>query len=146
MAHSRRMKDGRNDPMEHTAHAATGGQHAASAPGRQPPAGVHVPEHATGPDAVSHSEHAGGHDTHAGGHDKHAGHSVAMFRDKFWLSVALTVPVVVLSHDIAMWFGYQVPPLPGIALAPAILGTIVFLYGGLVFLRGACLLYTSRCV
>ena len=31
---------------------------------------------------------AGGHDHHAaGGHDKHAGHSVAMFRDRFWLSL-----------------------------------------------------------
>jgi Cu2+-exporting ATPase len=33
--------------------------------------------------------------------------------------------------------GYEVPMLPGIELVPAILGTIVFLYGGLVFLRGA---------
>ena len=30
-------------------------------------------------------------------HDRHAGHSVAMFRDKFWLSLALTIPVVTLS-------------------------------------------------
>jgi P-type Cu2+ transporter len=44
-------------------------------------------------------EHAG-HDMGAGGHDRHAGHSVAMFRDKFWLSLALTIPVVLLSHDI----------------------------------------------
>lgn len=32
-----------------------------------------------------------------------------MFRDKFWLSFALTVPIVVLSHDIQEWFGYSVP-------------------------------------
>ena len=31
----------------------------------------------------------------AGAHDKHAGHSVAMFRDRFWLSLLLTIPVVV---------------------------------------------------
>ena len=71
------------------------------------------------------------------GHDKHAGHSVAMFRDKFWLSLALTIPVVLLSHDIQEWFGYSIPMLPLIEYVPAILGTIVFLYGGLVFLRGA---------
>ena len=60
-----------------------------------------------------------------------------MFRDRFWLSLALTVPVVLLSPDMAMWFGYSLPSLPGLELVPAILGTIVFVYGGLVFLRGA---------
>jgi Cu2+-exporting ATPase len=75
--------------------------------------------------------------THGAGHDRHEGHSVAMFRDKFWLSLALTIPVVLLSEDIQTWFGYTVPAFPGSAYLPAILGTIVFLYGGLVFLRGA---------
>jgi Cu2+-exporting ATPase len=77
------------------------------------------------------------HEAHAGGHDKHAGHSVAMFRDRFWLSLALTIPVVLLSPDVAMWLGYEIPAVPGIDWLPAILGTVVFLYGGLVFLRGA---------
>jgi Cu2+-exporting ATPase len=31
--------------------------------------------------------------------DRHAGHSVAMFRDKFWLSFILTVPVLFWSTD-----------------------------------------------
>ena len=70
-------------------------------------------------------------------HDRHAGHSVAMFRDKFWLSFALTIPVVLLSPDIQEWFGYTVPTFPGSEYLPAILGTIVFSYGGLVFIRGA---------
>ena len=73
----------------------------------------------------------------AGAHDRHAGHSVAMFRDKFWLSFGLTIPVVVLSEDVSTWFGYRLPEVPGIEMLPAILGTIVFVYGGLVFLRGA---------
>src|SRR5207248_10234885 len=34
-------------------------------------------------------------------------------------------------------FGYQIPSFPGSDYLPAILGTIVFLYGGLVFIRGA---------
>ena len=90
------------------------------------------------------TEHAGhemaghaGHDMAAGGHDKHAGHSVAMFRDKFWLSLALTIPVVLLSHDVSEWFGYTIPMFPGIEYVPAILGTIIFFYGGMVFIRGA---------
>ena len=89
------------------------------------------------PGTNGHSGHAAQqHDSH-GGHDRHEGHSVAMFRDRFWLSLALTIPVVVLSHDIQEWFGYEVPAIPGIEYMPAILGTIVFFYGGLVFLRGA---------
>src|SRR5215475_1038374 len=73
----------------------------------------------------------------SGDRDRHAGHSVAMFRDKFWLSFALTIPVVVWSREVQHWLGYTAPTFPGSTLIPAILGTIVFLYGGLVFLRGA---------
>ena len=40
-----------------------------------------------------------------GNHDRHAGHSVAMFRDKFWLSFALTIPVVFWSMDVQHWLG-----------------------------------------
>ena len=84
-----------------------------------------------------HEEHAAkDHDDH-GGHDRHEGHSVAMFRDKFWLSFLLTIPVLIWSPDIEAWFGYTAPSFPGSEYLPAILGTIVFLYGGLVFVRGA---------
>jgi len=72
-----------------------------------------------------------------GGHDRHAGHSVAMFRDKFWLSLALTIPVVAWSTDVQHWLGYTAPSFPGSKFIPAILGTVVFIYGGLVFIRGA---------
>ena len=78
-----------------------------------------------------------GHAGHTGGHDKHAGHSVAMFRDKFWLSLLLTVPVLVWSRDIQDWLGYEAPMFSGSEYLPAILGTIVFAYGGLVFIQGA---------
>ena len=60
-----------------------------------------------------------------------------MFRDKFWLSLALTIPVVVWSSEVQHWFGYAAPSFPGSTFIPAILGTIVFLYGGIVFLGGA---------
>ncbi|HTK45782.1 MAG TPA: heavy metal translocating P-type ATPase [Patescibacteria group bacterium] len=79
----------------------------------------------------------GQHEGHARGHDRHAGHSVAMFRDRFWLSLLLTLPVVALSRDIQAWLGYSLPAFPGDTLLPAALGTVVFIYGGLVFLRGA---------
>ena len=70
-------------------------------------------------------------------HDRHAGHSVAMFRDKFWLILALTVPVVLWSSEVQHWLGYTAPTFPGSRFIPAILGTVVFFYGGIVFIRGA---------
>ena len=72
-----------------------------------------------------------------GRHDRHAGHSVEMFRDKFWLSLALTIPTVFWSPEVQHWLGYTAPSFPGSRFIPAIFGTAVFLYGGLVFLRGA---------
>jgi Cu2+-exporting ATPase len=71
------------------------------------------------------------------GRDRHAGHSVAMFRDKFWLSFTLTIPVVFWSTDVQHWLGYTAPTFPGSKFIPPILGTLVFVYGGLVFIRGA---------
>jgi hypothetical protein len=46
-------------------------------------------------------------------HARHAGHSVAMSRDKFWLSFALTIPVVFWSTDVQHWLGYRAPSFPG---------------------------------
>ena len=68
-------------------------------------------------------------------HDRHEGHSVAMFRDKFWLSLALTIPVLIWSPDIQAWFGYTAPVFPGSEYLPAVLGTVIFFYGGGVFLH-----------
>ena len=90
---------------------------------------------------ANHDKH-GGHDKHAGhdehaGHDKHAGHSVAMFRDRFWISLALTIPTLVWGHMLQSALGYTAPHFPGAMYLPAVLGTAVFLYGGTPFLRGA---------
>jgi P-type Cu2+ transporter len=79
---------------------------------------------------------ARGIDAHAG-HDKHAGHSVAMFRDKFWISLLLTLPTLAWGHMLQGAFGYSAPHFSGSQwIAPAF-GTAVFLYGGWVFIRGA---------
>jgi Cu2+-exporting ATPase len=71
------------------------------------------------------------------GHDRHAGHSVAMFRDKFWLTLILALPVVAWSPEVQHWLGYTAPTFPGSQYIPAFLGTVVFLYGGSVFILGA---------
>jgi len=86
-----------------------------------------------------HDEHHGheAHEAHQGGHDQHSGHSVAMFRDKFWWSFALTLPTVVWSPMIQQWLGFHAPSFPGSRYIPAIFGTVLFFYGGMVFLQGA---------
>jgi Cu2+-exporting ATPase len=100
------------------------------------------PNHATAPavhehnQGERHQEHheQAGHGGHAG-HDKHAGHDPEMFRRKFWLSLALTVPVVVTSEMVMDWFGYSLD-FPGIDWVGPVLGSVVFFYGGWPFLVG----------
>jgi len=72
---------------------------------------------------------------HAHGHDKHAGHDPEMFRRKFWLSLALTVPVVLTSEMVMDWFGYSLD-FPGVDWVGPVLGSVVFLHGGWPFLVG----------
>jgi P-type Cu2+ transporter len=83
-----------------------------------------------------HHEHHRAHAAHAG-HDKHAGHSVAMFRDKFWISLLLTLPTLVWGHMLQSALGYTAPHFPGSHWIPAVFGTAVFVYGGWVFVQGA---------
>src|SRR6185369_3857531 len=58
-----------------------------------------------------------------------------VFRRKVWLSLALTVPIVVTSEMVMDWFGYTLD-FPGISWVGPVLGTVVFLYGGWPFLTG----------
>ena len=81
-------------------------------------------------DKHSHHEH-GDH-----GHDAHAGHNPNMFKQKFWLSLALTVPTLLFSPTIQNWLGFDLS-FSGSEFIPAIFGTIIFFYGGLVFLKSA---------
>jgi Cu2+-exporting ATPase len=71
------------------------------------------------------------------GHNRHASHAVAMFRHRFWWSLAFTIPVLIWSGDVQHWLGYTAPSFPGSKWIPPVFGTIIFLYGGLVFLHGA---------
>ena len=84
-------------------------------------------DHGQQPAHGEHGEH-GGH----GGHGDHA----AQFRDRFWLSVALSVPVVIYSDMVQTWLGFTAPRFPGSEWVAPVLGTAVFLYGGMPFLRG----------
>jgi P-type Cu2+ transporter len=70
-------------------------------------------------------------------HDRHEGHSVAMFRDRFWITLLLTVPTVLWSGMVQHAVGFSAPTFPGSLYIPALFGTAVYLYGGLVFVKGA---------
>ena len=60
-----------------------------------------------------------------------------MFRDRFWLSLILAIPVIVYSEMVQMWLGYTAPAFAGSDLVAPILGTVIFFYGGWPFLAGA---------
>ncbi|MET1065117.1 MAG: heavy metal translocating P-type ATPase, partial [Arthrobacter sp.] len=116
--------------MEHRPSTQTGGrQQLNDQPeahrGRQPhgaPAAGTAPQH--------HDEHM----VHGPG--QHAGHSVAMFKNRFWLTLALAVPVIIFSPMFGQLVGYQPPVFPGSVWIPPALGTVVFFYGGQPFLQG----------
>ncbi len=85
---------------------------------------------------MEHSHHTHDRSEHQD-HDKHAGHSVAMFKDKFWLSLLLTIPVLVYSEMIQHWLNFTPPNFTGSEYIPFVFSTIIFFYGGLVFIKGA---------
>jgi len=59
-----------------------------------------------------------------------------MFRDRFWWSLILSIPVVIFSPMVAHLLGYHLPAFPGSTWIPPVLGTIIFVYGGTPFLKG----------
>lgn len=73
-----------------------------------------------------------GHD----GHDKHAGHSPALFRRKFWTNLTLSLPVLLLSPAVQGWLNFSWT-FNGSKYVQAALGIVIFLSGGLVFLKSA---------
>lgn len=78
---------------------------------------------------MDHSDHSN--------HDKHAGHNPDMFKQKFWLSLFLTLPLLYFSQTIQDLLRYDALSFTGSAYIPAVLGVIIFFYGGLVFLKSA---------
>jgi len=93
-------------------------------------------------DHKKHNEHNDMHKHHKkhnghehGGHDKHAGHSVEGFLKKFIISTIITIPVLVLSHMIQQWFGFELT-FTGDKYVLGALATFIFFYGGFPFLKG----------
>ena len=59
-----------------------------------------------------------------------------MFKNRFWVSLVLSLPVVFFSHMVGQLLGYHVPEFPGSAWIAPVLGTVIYLYGGAPFLKG----------
>ncbi len=70
-------------------------------------------------------------------HDKHAGHSTEQFLKKFWVSLILSVPVVLYSDFAVSVLNINAPEFLGSEYLSVILGTFVFFYSGLLFLASA---------
>jgi Cu2+-exporting ATPase len=86
----------------------------------------------------SSSDHAAHREEHApDGHGAHGGHGdhAAMFRRRFWWSLLLTIPLVVTSHMVMDWFGYDLDFYGMESIGP-VLGTVTYLWAGWPFLAG----------
>ncbi|MBA2691398.1 MAG: copper-translocating P-type ATPase [Rubrobacter sp.] len=95
--------------------------------------GKHDGEH--GGATASHGGHGGGKASGGHGHHGHGDHA-AMFRDRFWVTLVLAVPVIIYSEMIGMWLGFMPPMFPGSGLIAPVLGTFIFAWGGWPFLKG----------
>jgi P-type Cu2+ transporter len=69
-------------------------------------------------------------------HVDHTGHE-QMFRRKFWISLLLSIPVLIFSPTIQSWLGFDIQAFVGSEWITPIFSIIVFLYGGLPFLQMA---------
>ncbi|MDT0118989.1 copper-translocating P-type ATPase [Kocuria marina subsp. indica] len=117
-------------PMDHSGHAGHGQHGDADTHGQAMPHG-----HAHSALDEDHTVHT---------HGEHAGHSTAMFKNKFWFSLVLAVPVVVFSPMVGHLLGYHIPEFPGSAWIAPVLGTVIYFYGGMPFLKGGLTELKSR--
>lgn len=78
--------------------------------------------------ATAHEDHTA--------HVDHAGHE-ELFRRRFWVSLLLSIPVLLYSPMIQEWLGFTAPAFPGSAWLVPGLSVVIFVYGGLPFLRMA---------
>jgi P-type Cu2+ transporter len=140
---------------EHVHHEHSAGMEHSSHPTEHEDHGVHS-EHTGHQNHGAHVDNSGGmeHNSHPKGHEDHAAHSVQdsqqdhkahvdhtgheqMFRRRFWVSLVLSIPVLLFSPSIQVWLGYSLPAFPASQWITPVFAVIVFLYGGIPFLRMA---------
>jgi P-type Cu2+ transporter len=126
----------KNQPIHHDEHHHSHEHH--SEHPRQTALIEAAAEHGTHGDYRGNEAHEG-HDAHAG-HGGHAGHGVMheghadLMRNRFWVTLPLTIIVVLYSPMVQQWLGFTMPQFPGSEWIAPVLGTFIFIYGGLPFL------------
>ncbi|MEO8222362.1 MAG: copper-translocating P-type ATPase [Specibacter sp.] len=108
----------------------TSHNHQELAAGNKPAQIAEMDHAAMGHGGMDHDDHA----VHTAG--QHAGHSTVMFKNRFWLTLVLSIPVVFFSPMVGHLLSYTPPLFPGSAWIPPLLGTVIFFYGGQPFLKG----------
>lgn len=84
----------------------------------------------------AHGSHAAEHNTHnTDSYNKHQGHHTHDFLKRFWVSLIVTIPILALSHMIQQWLGFSFT-FPGDKYVLLALGTFIYIYGGMPFLKG----------
>jgi Cu2+-exporting ATPase len=95
---------------------------------------AHRQHHSSAPahGQAAHADHRAGH----GAHVDHTGHEM-MFRRRFWVSLALTLPVLLFSPMLQDWFGFTMPAFAGDRWVGPLFAMLIFFYGGVPFLQMA---------
>ncbi len=95
---------------------------------------------------VDHAEHSLNHDSKKMGdqdHGEHTHHGTdhtgheKMFRNRFWWSLILSIPVLLFSEMLQRWLGFSMPTFPGSDWIPFVFSMIIFAYGGVPFIKMA---------
>jgi Cu2+-exporting ATPase len=60
-----------------------------------------------------------------------------MFRNRFWVCLVLSIPVLLYSETIQSWLNFSMPTFPGSQWLTPVFAVIIFIYGGLPFLQMA---------
>jgi P-type Cu2+ transporter len=110
----------------------------------------HTGESGSLSEAADHAAHGGyrGSEVHEGhhSHNTHTGHEgygvmheghITLMRNRFWVSLPLTLLVVLYSPMVQQWLGFTMPAFPGSQFIAPVLGSVIFFYGGLPFLSMA---------
>ena len=90
--------------------------------------------HNHGHDHHNHDHHSGQHQSH-GDHHGHHEHMIEDFKKRFWISLIITLPIIVLAPMIQELLGYQLR-FNGDRYVQFILSSVIFFYGGWPFLKG----------
>ncbi len=120
--------------MEHKGHEQSHDTHA----------GHTAPSHTGGGAYAGHQKHGdagehAGHQKHGGGHAAHVDHTghERIFRQRFWVCLLLTVPVLIFSPMLQKWLGFSLPAFPGSRWIGPAFAIAIFIYGGLPFINMA---------